>query len=324
MASIDIRPFEPSTEAYEALAALWTALNPESPRLAGIWADLDRRQPLPEEAPRFVAYRGDQLIAAGEATCPPISEASTLELSLFSRPDADGPAALGAVYDAVMETSAARTPRTLLTYSRDTRPWERRFFESRGFAVVERVACNELDVLAFDPLPHAQRAVDVANAGYEVTTAAALEAAGADWQRALHALDWALVQEVPMRGGRVQRSFEDFCADLEVPSRFTPEATFIAHRTAASELELVGMSQLLAVDGIPGRGFTGLTGVLPAHRRRGIATTLKLAGIAYAREQGLSCLTARNDVGIPMLGLNHALGFETRFHQLTLERSLDA
>jgi GNAT superfamily N-acetyltransferase len=52
-----------------------------------------------------------------------------------------------------------------------------------------------------------------------------------------------------------------------------------------------------------------LTGVRREYRRQGIATTLKLRSIAYARSLGDRILLARNESDNPMLQLNLSLGF---------------
>jgi len=58
--------------------------------------------------------------------------------------------------------------------------------------------------------------------------------------------------------------------------------------------------------------YTGLTGVLRSHRRKGIATALKVSGVRYARDYGATVVETDNEENNPMFALNLQLGFEER------------
>ena len=55
---------------------------------------------------------------------------------------------------------------------------------------------------------------------------------------------------------------------------------------------------------------TNLTGVLRSHRRRGIATTLKLHAMAFAHQYGARVIVTDNEESNPMYDLNMKLGFK--------------
>jgi hypothetical protein len=56
--------------------------------------------------------------------------------------------------------------------------------------------------------------------------------------------------------------------------------------------------------------FAGITGVIRSHRRRRIATALKLCSIRYAQENGFTTIYTDNEENNPMFQLNLELGFK--------------
>jgi len=96
----------------------------------------------------------------------------------------------------------------------------------------------------------------------------------------------------------VQQIFEN--------AAFIPEAFFVA----LDQGRYVGMSNLTNENDDPTRLATDYTGVLPSHRRRGIATALKLHCLEYAKANGVKMITTSNDSTNPMYQLNLELGFK--------------
>ncbi|MCD4691179.1 GNAT family N-acetyltransferase, partial [bacterium] len=60
----------------------------------------------------------------------------------------------------------------------------------------------------------------------------------------------------------------------------------------------------------PTKLHTGLTGTVRSHRRRGIATALKVAAIDLAKKRGVATIETDNEENNPMYALNVELGFE--------------
>ncbi len=98
--------------------------------------------------------------------------------------------------------------------------------------------------------------------------------------------------------------YEQWRKRLENPG-LLPDANFIA----LDGDRYVGFSNLWKSQG-DDHLHTGLTGILRAYRRRGIALALKLRAVAYAKARGAPVIRTGNETGNrAMLSINEKLGF---------------
>ncbi|HKP17696.1 MAG TPA: GNAT family N-acetyltransferase [Gaiellaceae bacterium] len=130
-----------------------------------------------------------------------------------------------------------------------------------------------------------------------------------DLAEACHAVDAEGVPDIPVEAEFVAAPFERWRArTLEGPDAL-PHACAVA---LAGD-EVVGYAALLARHAQPGTAEHQLTAVRRAWRRRGIATALKRAQIAWAAAAGFERLVTFNDeVNMAMRGVNAQLGYEAR------------
>ena len=92
---------------------------------------------------------------------------------------------------------------------------------------------------------------------------------------------------------------------------FRPESWAIAvDATQAGAQRYVGMSVVNIMPTRPDTLFAGITGVVPSHRRRKIATMLKVCSARHAQQHGYRYITTDNEENNPMYRLNLQLGFE--------------
>jgi GNAT superfamily N-acetyltransferase len=178
------------------------------------------------------------------------------------------------------------------------------FITKRGFVEVTRAYAQVL-AIASAPLP--SRALDerVSRAGVRVTTLAALRDALGD--AALEAT-WDLHSACELDHGGLGRATPQPLAEW-VAANLTGEAALPdAYFVALDGARYVGVSSVRRAGEDTLR--SGITGVLPAYRRRGIGRLLKLRVHAWALAHGyreIHTNTTRADPA--MLALNDALGY---------------
>ena len=259
---------------------------------------------------RFVAFMGERMV--GAAVVEPDSihyRADVFKFDLRVRQDDQGKGAGKALYAAVLDFVAPYRPRELNTLVWWVLPRPQRFLWDRGFVERHRRIDQVLDLAQFDDA-HFAALADENNADEIVIRTYAELAADPDRNARLHALDVALWEDVPVGETlsvtpMVPRSLAQFEREELLRPDFMPDAWFIAVRRADGAY--IGYTSHRPFDG----GLNvEMTGVLPAFRRRGLATRLKLYGIRYAREHGLAQLTTVNDApNVAMLSLNRRFGF---------------
>ncbi|MDA1195090.1 MAG: hypothetical protein O2894_07885 [Planctomycetota bacterium] len=319
MTALTVRPFDPATDDYDALGALWTAEHPDMPRVGSIWR---RRDGEPGSAPagRVVAWRAEILVGMAEfSACKVAGEPGQLQLGFATAPGPDRGAVLDALYAGLAVPLATHAPPVLVAYARDTTPDMLAFYERHGFEAAQRTVLSHLLAADFLPVIERTRAGEVA-AGYEVLSARDWAADDPDWQRQLYVLSGAVVADIPFLGPVRTESWERFLERIADPTQFRSEAAFIVRELATGSP--VAISQLLVYDELPGYAFAGLTGVLRTHRQRGLARAVKRATIVYASASGIERIVALNEIDNPMLRLNEEFGFRRQHVQITMERRL--
>jgi mycothiol synthase len=182
-----------------------------------------------------------------------------------------------------------------------------RFLERAGFTNIGIRYESAIDVQTFDESPFLPTLEGARKAGYQLTTLAEELPVTPDAVRRLYDLILITTAEVPFPGGAVhQETFENWRkSSLEGPTS-DPAAMFIAkwgdEYVATTTLELPPNPDEPAI--------THMTGVLREHRRRGLATALKLLSFRYLRECGFREVRTHNDTANPpILNLNRKMGY---------------
>jgi GNAT superfamily N-acetyltransferase len=170
------------------------------------------------------------------------------------------------------------------------------FAARRGFVEVERTPRLVLDLEQVEP-----PAVDPPP-GIRITTWAERP----DLARDIYAVACEAYPDVPGDRDTTMEPLEDWLAHDMRGSGDPPEATFVA---LAGD-DVVGYAKFSLTAARPKVATHDMTGVKRAWRGRGIASALKRAQIAWAKEAGYERLDTQNEVrNAPIRRLNQRLGY---------------
>jgi mycothiol synthase len=178
------------------------------------------------------------------------------------------------------------------------------FIARRGFREVVR-SYRMVCAVASAPQPTEAQAEHLARLGVTITTLADLMRDDDRAAHKAHALDFEARADQPTLGRVTLAPFETWLAYHVEDAAALPEAYFVA--TVGGRYVGVSSGRRRASDDVL---EVGITAVLPAHRRRGIARALKLRLHEYARAEGYREIhTSNTRENVPMVKLNESLGY---------------
>ena len=257
-----------------------------------------RRSVTPERAASFrqrslaevdvlVSLEGEDVGCAVGAIIPMQPEFVTAIIDVLPQHRRRG--AGSALYDAVSLWTVGQGLDTLEVRVESDDPESIAFATRRGFVEAWRESGYELDVRG---------------ATAEVATPSGVEIVQLtdrpDLEDALYDVAVEAIPDVPSQQKWTPPGSRHF---LEANVR-APGAT---HVVALGDGEVVGYATLFVIGD---EGRHSMTGVKRAWRGRGVARALKVAQIAWAKEQGLTRLSATNEVrNAPMIRVNESLGY---------------
>jgi mycothiol synthase len=314
------RPFDYTDADYKAMTLIDSALFPEYPMTAEQWQHIDDTRSPEHFFRRDMIERDGEPVAFGfYEQSPGAVEDRKWHCHIFVHPERDHPDIRPHYLAHVLNVLAGRQPAALLSGMLEDREADMRFFAEHGFQKVMRYPQSILDVTAFDPTPFAPVLKNVRVAGVRIVSLRELPEIDPDWKHKLYELEWELAQDVPSIVPPVKRSFEEFEQGVLNAPNFTPDGFFVA----LDGDQFVGLSQVRLNPAKPEMLETGLTGVIRSHRRRKIATVLKLHGIDFARRSGAAAIVTGNEENNPMYYLNLSLGFVSQPAWVEVEKVLE-
>jgi mycothiol synthase len=315
-----IRPI--SVADYQDIARLSELIDPGAARTEGELREADRRRDARMKHGGMVAEgdgeRGALPVAFGIYTqYPDVYEPDKVVLKGGVHPQYRRRAVGSTLLRALEEHLSADGVRGLRVMVGEDDGVTRAFLERQEFRVTWRRIEARLRIRdAVIPDVRALASA-LANAGVRVVTYAE-SAQDPSRDAKLHELSWRLEQDIPYGIAPTPLPLDTFLRERIEPNYVLHDALFIA----TDGNDYVGLSSLW--EGGGGRYLEAdLTGVLPAYRGRGIATLLKVKGIAFARDRGYDEIRVVNDEqNEAMRRINQRLGFVPRPALLRLEKAL--
>jgi GNAT superfamily N-acetyltransferase len=194
------------------------------------------------------------------------------------------------------------------------------FLIAHGFKEVDRVLDLRLDVAAADISLLLATGEKVKDPGITITSLAVERTLDPRCIEKLYELSTILHEDDPGRSSFAPPAYNAREALLWLDMPYVlPDAYFIARHGD----QYVGVSDVSRFEALPGGLTQGFTGVLRDYRSQGIATSLKLREIEYARTHGYKVIQSFNrPAQFAVLALNQKLGFQVLSSNVSLEKCL--
>jgi GNAT superfamily N-acetyltransferase len=304
---LQIRPFV--ERDYEEITAVWNAAWPDFKKTAFEFKSSDERRNPQYFWQRLVVEEDGRLLGYGEIEAAYWSKSEGHYAAKFiTHPHYLGQGAASLFYEHMLATLQERGDlHYLSTETREDCPEAIHFLTEHGFEQVMRFPISHLDVSTFDATLYDEKLAEVKAAGIEILSLAELQKRDADWKIKIHRIIADTLQDVPSPDEMSDFTFDELDRALGSPN-FLPEGVFLA----VDGEQVVAISELWRSLADPHKLLTGLTGVVRSHRRRGLATAVKIHAIRFAQAYGATILETDNEENNPMFQLNLQLGFQER------------
>jgi GNAT superfamily N-acetyltransferase len=304
---VHVRPFAYTDADYEGTVAIDNAILPDHPASVEDRRYQDKARDPDRLFVPMVAHTDDQIVAHAIYMKPPwLAGDDKVFIDVRVHPDQQQQGIGGWLYNIIMDQLEPLQPKLLLAITREDLTETTAFLEKRGFTLKMREQRSRLDLTTFDPAPFQDYLDRVSSARIAITTAQNLLANDPDAERKLYELDWKAFQDVPSPEPLDRLPFEEWRKRLLGSPSFLPDAWFIA----LDGDDYVGLTNMWKDSSNPARLYTGLTGVVRSHRRRGIAVALKVHALNAAKQKGVEYTETENEENNPMYQLNVRLGFK--------------
>jgi GNAT superfamily N-acetyltransferase len=211
-----------------------------------------------------------------------------------------------ALYDKALEYLQTFAPLVMLSIADESDGAGIRFAEKRGFKPIANLFNSYLDLTKFDAAGHTDAFRLPTSQGYEFTSLANMTLDEPTRKKFYHQFLKAF-SGTPGEEYFGLEEWEDF-NKVVFESKSLDAA---GYGVALYKGEFVGFSDVIKTEAAKeGDMFTGFTGVVPEHRRKGLAYAMKVKMIEYCIELGGRQLKTENDSrNAPMLKINRKLGF---------------
>ena len=313
---IEIRDFEKSD--YPGIAIVFNSVFSDHPTTAEEYIEQDKNRHKKCKHRRWVAIADDSIVGTGTYTQNVYQyHPHKFKIRIVVKPEYQNKDIGSKLYNQINEAVMQFNPISMITEARDDMPYTISFLQKRGFEEFQKYTEPYLEVDSFDFTPYNSLEKSLNLKGIEIKTMRELEN-DPHRDRKLFELDNEIAADLPDEEEFTPLDYESFEKEVLKASYTLPDAYFVA----VDGDKYVGLSVLHKFKAEVNL-YTGLTGVVRSHRRRGIATCLKVKAIAYAKQQKYGKIgTDNQSTNKPMKDLNDKLGFRKQYDWLCFRKIL--
>jgi len=318
MKRITLRPVEPERD-FALIAALFTLEQDEPTTEPALKIDYDAHK---ERIFRLMVAEGEQgeLLGFNWATRSRI-DANEAYFYVIVKPEQRGQGVGSRLYDDVERAAQSAQVKKLEVSIHDNYPEYRSFAEGCGFHERRHSIGMELDLDALDDHPYDEMLDKLGAEGFQFTS---MEALGntEEAQRKLYALNDTAAADTPgSEGIHPWTSFEDFQKKVCGANWYKSAGQMVVIDTATNDWP--AMSAITRFEGVD-YAYNMFTGTDRRYRGRKLAQTVKVLALRYARDvlKVKTVKTHHNSKNLPMIAIDHKLGYVQTAGNFTMEKIL--
>ena len=301
--NLQIRPFQSNDQDYDALIQMNVFRNPDEVVTREILRQDDAEFTAENTVVRVLGEIDGQVIAQGDFWHEPGSK--EVRFAFYVVPTWQETAVPTQMHQYLLTEVAKLQPEKVISEPKESELFRTSLLEADGFQLLMRFPRSELDVTQVKTADYAPVLTAVQQQGIRFTTLTEVMDNDPEWQHNIWQLFGQIERDIPTPYPEEPTPFAEY-ANYYKGDDFRPDSWAIAVDENAG---YVGMCVVNVMRKRPTTLFAGITGVIRSHRRRKIATALKIRSIQYALENGFTTIYTNNEENNPMFQLNLDLGF---------------
>jgi GNAT superfamily N-acetyltransferase len=307
---MQIEAFQPTDENYAALVRLRQLLEPGIQPTVALLREEDHDLDTENQVVRAVGKVADEIVASGLYWQSSHSADKSHHFGFSVHPAYQAGRIPAQMHDYLVGRIEQDQPVAIVSQTKEDDRYRTQLLEAANFELKMRFPRSQLDVTLVGAAAYDHLLPQLAQQGIQFTTLTSVMANDPAWQRNIWQLFTIIEQDIPTPEPVEITPFEKY-AEYYSGEWFRPDSWAIAiDQTQTEAQRYVGMSVVNIMPTRPGSLFAGITGVAPTHRRRKIATMLKVYTVKYAQQHGYRYIRTDNEENNPMFDLNLQLGFE--------------
>jgi GNAT superfamily N-acetyltransferase len=315
--TLPIRPFQPTDHDYNALIQMNTFRNPGEKVTIEILRQEDKEFAAEFTAVRVLGEIEGQVVGSGDYWHEPGSR--ELQFAFYVVPAWQETAVPAQMHAYLLTQIEKMRPQKIVSEPKENETFRTQLLEANGFQCLMRFPRSALDVNQVALADYEPVLVAVQQQGIRFVTLTEVMDSDPEWQHNIWQLFTQVERDIPTPQPEEPTPFDEY-ANYYKGDDFRPDSWAIAVDEAAG---YVGMCVVNVMRKRPSGLFAGITGVIRSHRRRKIATALKICSIQYAQENGFETIFTNNEENNPMYQLNLDLGFQPLPAWMFYEKKLD-